>query len=121
MDEDLPVGWWAQRLEGARADAERITAELVARGHLPAEDAAALEAAVASAMRAGRELLTEALREPARLVAALRRGAATRSGADATAPARLAEDLRRLDERVARLERTLARMGIDAGSPDERD
>jgi hypothetical protein len=123
VDEDLPVGWWAQRLKGARADAGRIAAELVGRGHLSAEQAAALEGAVASAITSGRDLLAEALREPARLVEALRRSAAARAAAaeGTSDSARLAERLEQLDVRVARLERALSRMGIDAGAPDESE
>jgi polyhydroxyalkanoate synthesis regulator phasin len=121
VDEDLPVGWWAQRLKGARADAARIAAELVAHGHLSDDQAAALEHAVGSAIASGRELLTEALREPARLVEVLRRSAAAAraGGRDSAADvASVEERLERLDERVARLEAALARMGIDAGASD---
>jgi hypothetical protein len=119
--DDLPVGWWAQRLKDARADAERIAAELVGHGHLTAEQAAALEGAVASAITSGRELLTEALREPARLVETLRRSAA-RVAADAgpTSPG-LEERLERLDARVARIEQILARMNVGAGASGETD
>lgn len=121
MDEDLPVGWWAQRLKGARADAARIAAELVAHGHLSAEQAAALERAVGSAIASGRDLLAEALREPTRLLESLRRSATSRGGSDEAVDdgASLGEKLDRLDARVARIESALARMGGKAdGSAD---
>jgi polyhydroxyalkanoate synthesis regulator phasin len=123
VDQDLPVGWWAQRLKGARADASRIAAELVARGHLSAEQATVLEGAVASAITSGRDLLAEALREPARLVETLRQSAAARAAsAEGTSDsAGLAGRLEELDARVARLERALSRMGIDAGAPEESE
>jgi hypothetical protein len=123
VDEDLPVGWWAQRLKGARADAGRIAAELVARGHLSAEQAAALEGAVASAITSGRDLLAEALREPARLVETLRQSAAARDAATEgpSDSAGLVVRLEEIDARVARLERALSRLGIDAGAPDETE
>jgi hypothetical protein len=119
VDEDLPVGWWAQRLKGARADAARIAAELVAHGHLSAEQAASLEHAVGAAISIGRELLTDALREPVRLVEALRRKAASAaSGAAEAETPSTAERLDRLDARVARLESVLVRLGIDPGIGD---
>jgi hypothetical protein len=117
VDDDLPIGWWVQRLEGARTDAGRIAAELVAHGHLSAEQAALLEGAVASAITSGRDLLAEARSYPARLGETLRRAARAAAPGE-PGSAGLAEQLERLDARVARLERALARMGSDDGDGD---
>lgn len=100
-------GWIADRLSGARADAERIARELAAKGHLSDAQVEAIAGAVEGAIQRGRELITDALREPQRVLEALRRssapGAAT--AADDGDDARLAS----LEERVATLERLLAR------------
>ena len=112
-EEEATVGWLAQRLESARADAQRIAHELTSRGHLDAEQAAVLEAAVASAVSRGRELLTDALREPRRILAALRRtgAAAVREIADRGEPEdALAERIAELAGRTADLEERLVRL-----------
>lgn len=72
MAESSIGSWLAQRLSGAQRDAARIASELVSRGSLSAEEAAAFERAVQDAVVQGRDLLATALREPRRIVAALR-------------------------------------------------
>lgn len=113
MADDPAIGWLVQRLANARADAARIARELTSRGHLSAEQAAALEGAVAAAVAKGRELLGDALREPRRLADALRsRGAtADRAGTDGgEATAELAGRVADLAARTAEIEGRLDRL-----------
>lgn len=125
------LDWLAQRLSGARRDAARIADELVSRGHLSAEQAAALQDAVGAAVDQGRELLAAALREPRRVAAVLREsaGRARRAGspggeeriappdgdeggdpiAAASLPSDLLTRLARLEARLDLVERALER------------
>jgi polyhydroxyalkanoate synthesis regulator phasin len=101
--------------ESARAEAQRVLEELVARGDLGREEAAEIEAAVLDAAEVHRRWLDE------RVVAPLR--GAWRSAADAVgraateageAPADRDGVRARLDaieERLARIERALAERG----------
>lgn len=134
MAEGSIGGWLAQRLSGARRDAARIASELVSRGSLSAEEAAALERAVQDAVVQGRDLLAAALREPRRIVAALRGSGArvSRAAGAGEGPAvgrdgELAEDdpgtaterallarLDRIEARLNLLERALHARGREA-------
>jgi hypothetical protein len=125
MDEDAPFAWLARRLASARADAARIARELVARGHLAPEQAADLEGAVEAAIRRGRELLAEALREPRRVAESLRGEVASHLHRGGDAAAALAERVEEIaartadvEERLARLERAVDPDGL-AGSSRE--
>lgn len=103
---DLP-GWIADRLASARADAQRIAGELVRDGRIDADEVATLAAAVDEAIGRGRALIADALREPRRILAGLRRAGRAESAADAvmsSASPDLAARIARLEERIAALE-----------------
>ena len=124
-DEGSPdvTGWIADRLSSARADAERIARELLRDGRLTADEVGALAAAVDEAVERGRALIGDALREPRRIVAGLRRAADdAAAGADvaaaAPAPEEAATRIARLEARVAALEALVAG---DAKSRGEGD
>jgi len=105
---DAAAGPLGGRLAHARGDARRIADELVRRGLLSAEEATALESAVASAVERASEMVTEAVREARRVLGDLR----------GPAPARLDD----LATRVARLERALADAdAAPARAPDGRE
>jgi polyhydroxyalkanoate synthesis regulator phasin len=96
-DLDALVRLVARGVESAREEARRVADELVARGDLGREEAAAIEAAVADAVEANRAWLE------ARVLAPLR-AALRGSGPEApTLEARLAA----LEARLARIERKL--------------
>jgi hypothetical protein len=134
-DREPLSGWIADRIADARADAERIAAELVRAGRLTSSEASALADAVDQAIERGRALVGDALQEPQRIFESLRAarpaaaprddasGAATSASASADASARIAA----LEARVAALEAALgallastpgARRG---GDPDQGD
>jgi polyhydroxyalkanoate synthesis regulator phasin len=98
--------WIADRIAGARADAERIVSELVRSGRLSAAEASAVASAVDDAIERGRALVEEALREPRRILASLRTraAAATDDPRDASPAADLAARLAALEARIAALE-----------------
>lgn len=76
-------GWIADRLTSARVDAERIAGELLRDGRISAEEVEALRAAVERAIERGSALIGDALREPRRILAGLRRAATSAApGAD---------------------------------------
>jgi DNA-binding MarR family transcriptional regulator len=103
MTEGERAAWLADRLASARSDAERIARELVERGLVTREEAAALAEAVDVAVERGRELVAQALVEPRRLLASLR----TEPPASATGDDRARELRGRLDaveDRLALLE-----------------
>jgi polyhydroxyalkanoate synthesis regulator phasin len=109
--------WIAGRIASARADAERIAAELVHAGRLTASEASAIAGAVDQAIERGRALLGDALDEPRRMFASLRSewmssashdaaGAAATSDASAPSAAASAR-IAALEARVAALEAAL--------------
>jgi polyhydroxyalkanoate synthesis regulator phasin len=105
------AGWVADRLTSARADAGRIARELAEKGHLTRAQAAEIAAAVESAIDRGRDLITDALREPRRILDRLRAaGVAGDAHADSTDVAtrdHAAARITALEERVAALEQAL--------------
>lgn len=105
---DVP-GWIADRLGSARRDAERIARELIRDGRITADEVAALASAVDDAVERGRALIGDALREPRRILAGLRRAAAGAASVDEAAPAHedAAQRIARLEARVAALEALL--------------
>jgi len=114
-DED-EAGWIADRLSSARADAERIGRELVAKGHLTDDQLGAIAGAIDTAIARGRTLIADALREPRRVLDELRAGVASErdrvaSGTpDGTLPDASRGDAARLDaleRRIEALERAL--------------
>ena len=104
--------------ESAREEAQRVLAELVARGDLGREEAAEIEKAVRDAAEQHRRWLDERVIAPLR--GAWRSAAETVARAAADAPARAAapdprdeirERLAAIEERLARIERALAERG----------
>jgi polyhydroxyalkanoate synthesis regulator phasin len=99
--------------ESARAEARRVVDELVARGDLGREEAAAIEAAVADAVDANRRWLDERVLRPLReALASARAGArasepAPAEGAGPPLPAALDARLAALEARLERIERKL--------------
>lgn len=110
--------WIAGRIASARADAERIAAELVHAGRLTASEASAIAGAVDQAIERGRALLGDALDEPRRMFASLRSewmssashdaaGAAATSDASASSATDASARIAALEARVAALEAAL--------------
>lgn len=75
-------GWIADRLTSARVDAERIAGELLRDGRISAEEVEALRAAVERAIERGSALIGDALREPRRILAGLRRATSATARTD---------------------------------------
>jgi polyhydroxyalkanoate synthesis regulator phasin len=104
--------WLERSGEAVREDARRALAELVARGDLSAEEARAIEQAVAGALERSAGFVAEHVLEPAR---GLLRAATAAGGA------RLDELAARLDALSERLERLEQRLSREAEDGDERE
>lgn len=105
----------ASLAETARAEAQRVVDELVARGDLDADEAAAIEAAVRESVDANGRWLDERVVGPLRgawrgLADAARQATGDASGRDDEIRARLAA----LEERLGRIEQALGLRGDGA-------
>jgi polyhydroxyalkanoate synthesis regulator phasin len=98
--------------ESARAEAQRVLEELVARGDLGRAEAAEIEEAVVAAAEAHRRWLDERVVAPLRGAWRSASDAVGRAAAESEAPAGRAEDevrarLAAIEERLARIEQAL--------------